>query len=100
MSRRRLDGGDQRAEVPAPPAPERALRDVREIVRDEPLLRDRLLEALADGPLSVPELAAAVALPEDEVMVWTMGMRKYGYVAELPSAGPDGYFRYQAVQRS
>ena len=75
-------------------------RDVREIVRDEPLVRQRLLAALVDGPLSVPELAVATKLPEDEVMIWMMGLRKYGYLAELPSAEADGYFRYQAVGRS
>ena len=62
-------------------------------------MRSRLLELLADGPLTVPELAAASGFPEDEVMVWMMGLRKYGYVAEVPE--PDGdYFRYQAVSVS
>lgn len=74
------------------------MRDVREVVRDEPLVRDRLLAALADGPLTVPELAAASGFPEDEVMVWTMGMRRYGYVAELPESDGD-YFRYAAVPK-
>ena len=27
-------------------------------------------------------------------MVWMMGLRKYGYVAEVPGANGDGYFRY------
>jgi DNA-binding IclR family transcriptional regulator len=75
-------------------------RDLREVVRDEPLMRGRLLELLTDGPLTVPELAAAGNLPEDEVMVWMMGLRKYGYVAELGGSGGDGYFRYGAVPRS
>lgn len=73
-------------------------RDIREIVRDEPLLRSRLLELLHDGPLTVPELAAAGGLPEDEVMVWMMGLRKYGYVAEVPGANGDGYFAYGVVE--
>ena len=95
---RRLDGGDQGAQVPALPAPKRGVgRDVREVVRDEPLMRGRLLEALADGPLTVPELAEAVGAPADEVMVWTMGLRKYGWIAEQ---GADGeYFRYARVER-
>ena len=73
-------------------------RDVREVVRDELLVRDRLLDLLRDGPLTVPELAAASGFPEDEVMVWTMGLRKYGYVAELAQADGD-FFRYAAVGR-
>ncbi len=75
-------------------------RDLREVVRDEPLMRDRLLELLRDGALTVPELATAAGLPQDEVMVWTMGLRKYGYVAEQPDVSADGYYRYAAVNRS
>lgn len=71
-------------------------RDRREVIREEPLMRHRLLAALAAGPLSVPELAAACSLPEDEVMVWVMGMRKYGYVVERELGG-DGYHRFVAV---
>ena len=73
-------------------------RDVREVVRDEPLMRSRLLELLHDRPLTVPELAEAGGLPEDEVMVWMMGLRKYGYVAEVPGANADGYFAYGVVE--
>lgn len=75
-------------------------RDVREVIRDEPLVRGRLLAHLAEGPLTVPELAAALDLPEDEVMIWTMGLRKYGHVAELPGVSDDGYYRYAAVRRT
>ena len=32
-------------------------------------------------------------------MVWMMGLRKYGYVAEIPGATDDDYFRYAAVKR-
>ena len=72
-------------------------RDTREVVRDEPLVRGRLLELLAAGPLTVPELAVASGHPEDEVMLWLMGLRKYGYVAEIPEVDGD-YFRYAAMK--
>jgi predicted Rossmann fold nucleotide-binding protein DprA/Smf involved in DNA uptake len=75
-------------------------RDLREVVRDEPLMRGRLLALLRDGPLTVPELAAAGGLPEDEVMIWVMGLRKYGHVVEEKGADADGYFRYGAVELS
>ncbi|MGC8635089.1 MAG: MarR family transcriptional regulator [Candidatus Limnocylindrales bacterium] len=74
-------------------------RDVREVIREEPLMRDRLLALLRDGPLTVPELAAAGGLPAEEVMVWMMGLRKYGYVVEEKEATGDGYYRYAAVRR-
>ncbi len=74
-------------------------RDVREVVREEPLMRDRLLAALRNGPLTVPEVAAALELPAEEVMVWMMGLRKYGYVAEEKAASGDSFYRYAAVER-
>ena len=75
-----------------------ATRDVREVIRDEPLLRGRIIEALRAGPLTVPELATTLGFPEREMMFWVMGLRRYGHVAEAPGgADEDGYFRYQAV---
>ncbi len=75
------------------------MRDVREVIRDEPLMRDRLLAVLADGSLTIPELAAAAGLPSAEVMVWVMGMRKYGYVVEEKGTGRVWEYRYAAVER-
>jgi predicted transcriptional regulator len=73
-------------------------RDPREIVREEPLRRAHILAALADGPHTVPEIAATIGAPEDETMFWVMGMRKYGLLVELPQ--PEGdHYRYGAVGR-
>jgi predicted Rossmann fold nucleotide-binding protein DprA/Smf involved in DNA uptake len=74
-------------------------RSVREIVRDEQVMRRRILAALADGPLTVPELAAVLERPSHEVMFWVMGLRKYGWLAEIKEVTDEGYFRYQVVER-
>jgi predicted Rossmann fold nucleotide-binding protein DprA/Smf involved in DNA uptake len=74
-------------------------RDIREVIRDEPLMRDRLLDLLAAGPLTVPELASAAGLPAAEVMVWMMGLRKYGLVAEERGTGRIVEYRYAAVRQ-
>jgi hypothetical protein len=74
-------------------------RDVREIIRDEQFMRGRILKVLEAGPQTVPEIAAAIAKPTHEVVFWVMGMRKYGYVAEIKEVTDDGYFQYQAVPR-
>ncbi len=74
-------------------------RDTREIIRDEHLMRRRILKVLADGPKTVPEIAAALDRPTHEVVFWVMGMRKYGYVAEIKEVTDEGYFQYQAVPR-
>jgi hypothetical protein len=72
-------------------------RDVREVVREEPWVTPRILAALAGGPLTIPELAAAIGSPTDETTTWVMGLRRFGLVHELPGANDEGYFRYEAT---
>ncbi len=74
-------------------------RDVREVVRDEQVMRRQILSVLTDGPLTVPEIAAAVQRPTHEVMFWVMGLRKYGWLAEDKEVNDDGYYRYEVVER-
>jgi hypothetical protein len=74
-------------------------RDVREIIRDEHLMRRRILEVLESGPHTVPEIAEMVGRPSHEVMFWVMGMRKYGYLAELKEADDEGFYSYRAADR-
>ena len=74
-------------------------RDVREIVRDEHLMRRPILKALEQRPLTVPEIAEAIGKPTHEVVFWVMGMRKYGYVAETKETNDDGFYLYAAVER-
>ncbi len=76
-----------------------AIRDTREIIRDEQVMRAPILEALAAGPRTIPEIAQALGKPTHEVVFWVMGLRKYGWVSEIKEVGDDGYFRYQAVPR-
>jgi hypothetical protein len=74
-------------------------RELREIIREEPLMRSRILDVLADGPHTVPEIAEAIGRPSHEAMYWVMGMRRYGWVREIKDVTPEGYFRYGAVQK-
>ena len=74
-------------------------RDVREIVRDEQVMRRRILAALDGGPLTVPEIAAAIERPAHEAMIWVMGLRKYGWVAEIKEVTDEGYYRYRVAER-
>ncbi len=75
-------------------------RDRREVIREEPLVRRTIVEAVEAGGLSVPEIAAAIGRPQDEVLLWVMGMRRYGYLTEIKTVGDDGYFRYQHGPRA
>jgi predicted Rossmann fold nucleotide-binding protein DprA/Smf involved in DNA uptake len=74
-------------------------RDVREVVREEPVMRARILAALSDGPLTVPQIAAAVGAPTHEVLLWVMGMRRFGWLSEVKGSDADGYFQYEPTGR-
>ncbi len=47
----------------------------------------------------MPDIAQAIGKPTHEVVFWVMGLRKYGYIAEIKEATEEGYFLYQAVPR-
>jgi predicted Rossmann fold nucleotide-binding protein DprA/Smf involved in DNA uptake len=74
-------------------------RDVREVIREEPLVRARILAALGAGPMTVPEIARAIDAPAHEVVFWVMGMRRYGWLSEIKGATVDGYFQYERSGR-
>ncbi|MFI5254420.1 MAG: MarR family transcriptional regulator [Candidatus Limnocylindrales bacterium] len=74
-------------------------RDLREIVREETVMRARIVAVLDDGPRTVPEIAAAIGCPTHEVVLWVMGMRRYGHLREIKGATDEGYFRYEAVAK-
>lgn len=73
-------------------------RDFREIMREEMLMRDKLLAALRDGPKTVPEIAEAIGFPVHEVMYWVMAVRKYGYIEESKEPTEDDYYQYKLVE--
>ena len=72
-------------------------RDLREVMRDEMVMHDRITALLKGGPKTVPELAEALGAPADEVMFWVMAMRRYGRVAETGKPDGDGFFQYAAA---
>ncbi|MCB0908027.1 MAG: hypothetical protein KDB63_13020 [Nocardioidaceae bacterium] len=75
------------------------LRPTREVIREEPLMHAPILAALADGPLTIPEIAERIGAPANETLFWVMGMRRYGKLVEIPEADDEGYFQYQAVNQ-
>ena len=70
------------------------LRDPREVIREEMTMQRPILSTLADGPLSIPQIAEKLGRPTEEVVFWVMGMRRYGHLIEVGDADDDGYFSY------
>lgn len=70
-------------------------RDMREIMRDEMIMKDRILAILKEENKTVPEVAAALGAPEYETVFWMMAMRRYGMLEETGRPDVDGYFKYE-----
>ena len=75
-------------------------RDVREVVREEPVMRAAILCVVKAGPSTIPEIAVAIGRPTHEVVLWVMGMRRYGWLSEVKGATDGGYFRYEWTGRT
>ncbi len=73
-------------------------RDIREIVHDEMLMKDRIAKILKDGSQTIPELADAIGYPSHEVAIWLFAMRRYGEVEAVGKPDVDGYFKYDLVK--
>ena len=69
-------------------------RNMAEILRDEMIMRDKIRALLSGEKKTIPELAEALEAPGEEVLIWLMGMRRYGAVEEVGRPDEDGYFRY------
>ncbi len=72
-------------------------RDIREIVHDEMIMKDRIAKILKDCPRTIPELAEAMKYPSHEVTIWLFAMRRYGEVEVVGKPDVDGYFKYRLV---
>jgi len=73
-------------------------RDIREIVHDEMIMKDRIAKVLKDGPQTIPELAEAIGYPSHEVVIWLFAMRRYGEVEVVGKPDMDGYFKYKLTK--
>jgi len=65
-------------------------------LKEQNAIRKQIREALADGPLTVPEVAAAIKLPSTDVLWHMMAMKKYDLLEELGMEGE--YYQYQLAQ--
>ena len=73
-------------------------RDLGEVIRDEMVMKDRIVFLLREEPRTIPEIADALACPVREVALWVMAMRRYGSLEELPKPKADDYYRYRLAR--
>jgi len=72
------------------------LRSPREVMREEPLMHQAILDAVGDGPATIPQIAERIGAPSHETVYWVMGMRRYGLLVEHPE-DDEGFFSYGAA---
>jgi len=74
------------------------MRDVREVMREEMVMKGRIIDVMRDSPKTVPEVAQALESPTNEMMYWMMALRKYGLIAETEELTEEGYYKYKLVE--
>ena len=70
---------------------------IREVIREEPVMRARILDAARrPGPRTVPEIAAAIGAPDPRGRLLGHGHAPLRLARARSRASPvDGYFRYE-----
>ena len=74
------------------------MRNRAEVLRDEMVMQQRIRGLLADGPLTIPELADRLSAPPWETTTWVMAMRRYGLLKERPKGRADDYYQYALAE--
>jgi len=74
------------------------MRDKGEIIRDEMIIKKKIIDSLKDGPKTVPEVANIIKKPLPEVMYWMMAMRKYAQIVETDEITEEGYYKYKLLE--
>jgi predicted Rossmann fold nucleotide-binding protein DprA/Smf involved in DNA uptake len=69
-------------------------RNPAEVLRDEMIIRERIIDLLREEPRTIPEISEALGHPSHEVMMWVMAMRRYGILIEIPKSRADDYYHY------
>jgi predicted Rossmann fold nucleotide-binding protein DprA/Smf involved in DNA uptake len=57
-----------------------------------------ILDALKNGPRTVPELSETTRIPSQKVLWYVMALKRYGKIAEAGLAGD--YYRYERKEKA
>ncbi|KPK34021.1 MAG: hypothetical protein AMJ65_18955 [Phycisphaerae bacterium SG8_4] len=70
-------------------------RGLAEVMRDEMVMKDKIVDCLGEAPKTIPEIAEALECPSHEVLLWVMAMWRYGTVVEVEKKRTEEYSRYR-----
>jgi predicted Rossmann fold nucleotide-binding protein DprA/Smf involved in DNA uptake len=69
-------------------------RGLAEVLRDEMIMKDKIVDLLQDEPKTIPEMAEALGYPSHEVLLWVMALWRYGTLVEVEKKRTAEYFQY------
>jgi hypothetical protein len=75
------------------------IRNTVEVIKDEMIMRERILAELSKDPQTILGLASILNKPAAEVMFWVMAMWRYGVLEEQGKPDSEGYCKYQPVNK-
>jgi len=70
-------------------------RGLAEVMRDEMVMKDKIVDLLREEPKTIPEMAEALGYPSHEVLLWVMALWRYGTVVEVEKKRTEDYFQYK-----
>jgi hypothetical protein len=73
-------------------------RNIAEVMRDEMVMKDKILCMLKEDPKTIPEIAAALEYPSSDVMFWVMAMWRYGSLEDVGKPNDEGYYKYRPAK--
>ena len=68
---------------------------VRDIMKEQNRIIKAVREALSAGGKTIPNLASALSMDTDTVLIYVSTLKKYGVIGEGPKDG--AYFTYQLI---
>ena len=69
-------------------------RNLIEVMRDEMIMKEKIINYLNEGPSTIPEIAKRLKCPEYEATYWIMAMWRYGLLEDTGKANAEGYYNY------
>lgn len=70
-------------------------RGLAEVLRDEMVMKDKIVDLLREEPKTIPEIAEALECPSQEALLWIMALWRYGTVVEVEKKRTEEYFQYK-----
>jgi hypothetical protein len=73
-------------------------RNIAEVMRDEMVMKERVLSSLTADPKTIPAIAEELQIPSDEITYWVMALWRYGALEEVGKPDDEGYYSYRPAQ--